>query len=804
VRRDREARVANSQISVSVQARDPGFRRALSAALRIRALKHRLTGDKHLSIRPASADTADVLIVAFAPAELDDPGFEAAQVQALKALAGKPTFLLGLVAPSGVGSVMSDIDRKNAALAGIAREAGAEFVPLMSRFMQAGRRRWLAADGRPTFRGLLSIADAVLGAIERRAVQRSSIAKSRRGARVLGSQDLFDAITWQGLELPQTLTVMPDWHSIADLLDGRVSFAGYPQWGKFALSDPIDWGMAGANRSWQSYFLGLEFLRPGLCFLYMEASGEDGPNVLTVKQRGGNAKHVHARIDEIIRDFIRANPAGASPNPRAWAEGTICRRVKTFWTYLLHCKRLAARGESFDVDVTQLVGNALVESLELLRSETLYPKAGNHGVRQDSLLILSGLLLPASAYGQELLRDGFARLKHYQLSAALSRDGVWLENSTDYHLLVMRMLLDLAQDLHTAQYAGTDSTFIGDTIARMVPFAQAMVKPDGTPFLIGDTEPKSQSGLLLSARRFLEHSSRGDAKRSPLAMRAGEFFFPDAGYFVSRGEEADASALVFQATLSTPKHKQSDDLSLILSRGSVDLLIDGGAFNKEHSDSIRNAARFDPASHNTYRIGGKGYALRSARRGTLAGITEMWHGRDWAAARGFNKAYQDGQIVRFVVHLKRHHGLIVLDWLRASGPPVLFEQFWHISPLFAQRDWPSDSNQLAFGSSGTGYLLAAFDAGESAVAIEHGSDSNPAAYAMTSDHRIVPTPVFRRSKTLKNGFMASFFRWSPKTQDTAFTVSADGDYVVLAARGEGGLDCRFRIDERRVECLSLD
>lgn len=789
------------RIGVSVLARDAGFNRALGAALRVRALKHRLTRDKQLSIRASASDTADALIFAFAPAELDDAEFEAAQLRALNALGGKPKFLLGLVAASAAGSGVYDIDRKNALLAAIARRSGAEFVPLMSRFMQAGRRRWLTADGRPTWRGFLSIADAVLGAIERRAVQNSESAQGRNAGP--SAQDLFDLITWQGGDLPQTLALYVDAGSITDLLDRQVSFGGYPQWGKFALSRPIDWSMAGANRSWQSYFLGLEFLRPALCYLAMAPCRDDDANIVAVtdalEKRGSRPQELRVVAEEMLRDFIGANPAGGSPNARAWAEGTICRRVKTFWTYLIYCKQLAVRGEQFDGNTTELVLNALVKSLELLRSETLYPKAGNHGVRQDSLLILSGLLLHGSPYGQEILREGFARLKKYQLSAALSRDGVWLENSPAYHLLVMHMLLDLAQDLRTAGESGLETSFISDAIARMVPFAEAAIKPDGTPFLVGDTEPKSQSGLLLNARRFLGKNRRTEDTNDG---SAGKSFFPDAGYFVSRGEGAEASSLAFQATLSTPKHKHADDLSLILSRGSLDLLVDGGAFNKEHSDSIRNAARFDPASHNSYRINGKGYSLRAVRRGGAAGITGTWQGKDWAAARGFNNAYEYGQIVRFVVHLRRHHALIVLDRLRASGPASLFEQFWHVSPHFVQIAAPSNSNSLVFDSPDAGYLLAAFDADKANLAIETGGESNPIAYAMTADHRIVPTSFVRRSKTLKSGFMASFFHWSPTSQKVAFIVSAERDAVVLTASAEG-MDCGFRIDDRRVECLSL-
>ena len=148
------------------------------------------------------------------------------------------------------------------------------------------------------------------------------------------------------------------------------------------------------------------------------------------------------------------------------------------------------------------------------------------------------------------------------------------------------------------------------------------------------------------------------------------YYFPDAGYFAShtaRALDPAGSTLIFFATLSgKPKHKQSDDLSVMFARGNTDLLIDGGTYNKEISDTVRNSARYDPASHSTFRVNGAGYALRVAKGARRAGLTGQWQGDGWAASRGFNEAYEDGRVERIAIHLKGHHAVIVFDTLASK------------------------------------------------------------------------------------------------------------------------------------------
>jgi hypothetical protein len=293
------------------------------------------------------------------------------------------------------------------------------------------------------------------------------------------------------------------------------------------------------------------------------------------------------------------------------------------------------------------------------------------------------------------------------------------------------------------------------------------------------------------------------------------YWFPDAGCFVSHADRAageDGSTVIFFANISTPKHKQSDDLSVVLSNGSQDLLIDGGTYNKEVSDTVRNAARFDPASHNSFRVNGAGYALRPLPGMKPAGLDGMWSGDGWAAARGYNNAYPDARITRYVIHLKHHHALIVLDRLASkkvdvgptlipTSPEVTFEQFWHIHPDFVPD--PNRSAPWAFASAGKGNLLVAFDDGPGDVRVSHGGADSPIAWLMLSEDTIVPTPYVCRTLRTNDGLMGSLFQWSETAGTVAIKLNQAGRKGVEIDMDGVGFTCRFAVRGKDVECLEL-
>ncbi len=805
------------QTGLYIVTADRAFARMLMLSIWLETVRLAVLGRRPSLPLFVPRQRANVAIYTFDRRKMDDPSFAEQQIAIISEDVAAVRIFLQLASPEVHGPAPIEIDEKNRTIEAMARRCGAHLVA-MTDLMRLGVARRLKKSGRPNWYGYVSIAHMILRAIRVHAVKSSVHAGSGGRHASAGcmaeaptAPELLANLAWPDSNLPANLARSYSDATIEDFIADVVSFPGWPQWRKFPFGNPIDWSAPGDNLTWQSYFTGLEFLRPPLSLAFDAASGTKiAPDIIQLlRARGMTPDDVFCRASAILSDFIRNNPPVKPANQRAYFQGTICRRVETALVYLLCCKRRMDRGLRIDAEAVEVAVQHLVQCFEILSADEVYPKGGNHGARQDILFILSGLLLPKLDYGRRLMALGIERLRRHQIGKALSADGVWLENSFGYHCWIMNLFSRTLNDLRTA--GAPDLPFIRDALQRMIPFAEALIKVDGQSPLIGDTGPGQFLSAIIAARRELAFTGGGELAANPndesFVRTRTAYYFPQSGYFASHSKpelSKDSSSAIFLVTLGNTKHKHSDDLSVLLSHGATDLLIDGGTFNKESSDSVRNAARFDPASHNTFRVNGAGYILRAVPGLVSAGLIGMWEGPGWAAALGYNHAYPGARIARAVVHLKNNHAVIVLDRLASkTSREALFEQFWHLSPDFSMRD-RGRASSLVFGSTAEGALLAAFDPGGPVPTIEFGSRENPIAWAMRPGKGVVPTPYIRRTLSCQTGTMASAFQWSRGRGElgVAFHSLPTGE-IEIEAHG-CGFAARFRVGQDAISCTGLE
>lgn len=804
----------NEILRVGVACSDKRFASTLSAAL------ESCFRDLHGASGPhvTSRDACDVLVYAFLDGEASEPNFPGLQSLAIRSDAAPTKVFLELTSVQTHGAQAQETAEKNKRIAELANAHGGYLVPLMSKFMRWDAERLLTGAGVPNRRGFQAIARTVAKFVDRLDVRRTvgggaQAAVQGRTEQTADSADtIISSLSWSANDLPRTIRPVASARCATDLLQGFASFPSYPDWGRVALASPVDWSMAGPNRSWQSYFLGLEFVGPSLSVWLALSRGTPPPETAILMEElerlGVGPNVLLERAASIIEDFLDANPADKPRAQRAWHEGTVCRRLKILLSFLICSRKARDMGAPVNAHAVQAAFESVCASLRMLQNPTVYIAAGNHGVRQDSLLIVAAMLFSNLRGMDRTLAMGLERLERGQLGSMLSEDGVWLENSFEYHRLVMTALGDLALDLRTGGAPGGE--FLLDAVERMLAFVEAFVTRKGEAPLIGDTTPRDALQAIQGSRVLLA-SLRGQTRQERVSVQSflrprETYLFPKSGYFASHSgaalDDAGGSSVIFYATLGAPKHKQSDDLSVLFECGRTTLLVDGGTYNKEVSDDIRNAARFDPASHNSYRINGKGYSLRPSPGKPLAGVTSMWSGHGWAAAHGFNRAYDDGQIDRFVIHLKRHNALIVADKLAsASFAACEFEQFWHLAPEFQAEELGVEF-ALKFASHGCGVLSVAFDREPATSTVGEGGPENPIAWLMTSDGRTVPTPYIRRAKRGRRAWMVSFFQWSERWKGPARVVVTPGARMKLEIES-ADVSAAFAIGGHGVERLAL-
>lgn len=232
----------------------------------------------------------------------------------------------------------------------------------------------------------------------------------------------------------------------------------------------------------------------------------------------------------------------------------------------------------------------------------------NHGLFTDL-----GLFLLADRYAPFLPNapgwENTARERFPQtLAGRTSGSGVWLEHSTDYHFLVIR----LAETFQ--RFAGPDPRIEG-LVARLRDTAAWFVEPDGRFALIGDSS----------------------ADRAPVEVRKqannlnGYRTFQDAGYFVvSRAKRY----LAVMNGFHNESHKQSDELSFELFDRDRRVITGPGKYGFDRDE--KRAYVLSNAAHSVLTIDKQPWS----RQGTAAygsGISASGVGENgWFGALGRN------------------------------------------------------------------------------------------------------------------------------------------------------------------------
>ncbi|WP_213810182.1 heparinase II/III family protein [Jeotgalicoccus sp. WY2] len=171
-------------------------------------------------------------------------------------------------------------------------------------------------------------------------------------------------------------------------------------------------------------------------------------------------------------------------NNEKWNEHATATRVKNIIKF---------QEESHKYKLKKWKYNKIIsEHCEFLSDEKYY-KNNNHGIMMDIALIYSSSVLKDNIQKKIYLEKAIYRIKT-ALYRDFSRMGVHLENSPEYHKLVLILFKDLNEAL-TRHNIKLDKE-INLMITNAQKYKQIIIKPDLSYPLIGDT------GL------FYEHSMK--------------------------------------------------------------------------------------------------------------------------------------------------------------------------------------------------------------------------------------------------------------------------------------------------------
>jgi hypothetical protein len=237
----------------------------------------------------------------------------------------------------------------------------------------------------------------------------------------------------------------------------------------------------------------------------------------------------------------------------------------------------------------------------------------NHRTLELYALFIAALALPELDADGFLLDFAITELQRNLLSDVRS-DGVHRENSTHYHMLVLRSFLGAMEN---ARRFGLD--FPGgfrSHLERACEFAMHCHRPDGLIPALSDSDTGSYTDILelaaeLFARPdFLYVATKGKRGLPPKQKNVS---FPEGGYFIQRsdwgeGKNAfrDARFLIFDCgPVGDGGHGHYDLLNIEIAAMGRSLIVDAGRYTySEHG--AKNWRRWfkGTAAHNTVCVGG--------------------------------------------------------------------------------------------------------------------------------------------------------------------------------------------------------
>jgi hypothetical protein len=327
--------------------------------------------------------------------------------------------------------------------------------------------------------------------------------------------------------------------------------------------------------------------------------------------------------ERLVGSYIRQVPVDRD------SADVAARRVQN-WIYAWD---LFARSPGFP----GLRAGLAEELLDNLAAQTRYIREHLTPARNHRTLELYALFIVALAFPQ--LEDGlldFAVAElHRNLMEEMRPDGVHIEQSTHYHLIVLRSFVGARENAR--RFGLTLPDGFDEQLGRALEFGMHCHRPDGEIPALSDADAGSYRDLLelaadLLGRDDLRYVATGGAEGHPPAER--HVSFPEGGYHIQRsGWGMDGTPFAHErflmldcGPLGAGGHGHYDLLSVEVAAGGRPLIMDPGRYTySETPEQPRDPANprhwfKGTAAHNTVVVDGLDQTpySRSKPRGRVA------------------------------------------------------------------------------------------------------------------------------------------------------------------------------------------
>lgn len=294
------------------------------------------------------------------------------------------------------------------------------------------------------------------------------------------------------------------------------------------------------------------------------------------------ARPAAAFVVEVIRAWAKGYADGVKIPAVSHHDETTAQRLIQLTALILQLKDLVD-----DEDFAWLTELA-ASTAELLASDEFHSTGNNHGMFQDLALLYFSVMCDSRAEGERAgYFDVATRRLYSYFSSTFSADGVHLENTPTYHLMVCKHVHGLLQILSEINHE--HASLYGQLLSAASEYASHALMPNGLYPPISDT---TQQSVEWAARRNIfnsdEFSYAASAGKTGSKPKQKTLVLPESGYAIYRSAWGDPNATFafFSAAYNANYHKHSDDLSLFLRSHGVDLLSEAGAYGYDYKDPL--------------------------------------------------------------------------------------------------------------------------------------------------------------------------------------------------------------------------
>lgn len=329
----------------------------------------------------------------------------------------------------------------------------------------------------------------------------------------------------------------------------------------------------------------------------------------------------------------------------AWKEHPVSSRLN----YMIDFQNLA---EKYKIS-ENIFNRIIIEHCDFLYNERNY-KFNNHGLMMDYALLNAASYISDNELKNKYIDKALYRVR-YSLRRDFTRRGVHLENSPEYHRMVLSIFRKIENKLKELR------TSIGKEEKSILKLAQEfknyIIQPNLIYPIIGDTGHINDRKIKKNYKNFYDTES-------------GIGIFNN----FNKNNPEKSTMLTFKSGYFSKTHKHYDDLSVTLFMSGQELLSDSGKYSYASKDPIRQHI-ISPQAHNTIGLPGKTYQLLDPiNEQSKLKLTGYRTNKDYIFSSGINRLYDGVNLIRYNI-LTKDDLYIVVDRMVSKNVEAVQQNF---------------------------------------------------------------------------------------------------------------------------------